>query len=120
MDHRTDGADRAPQNLDRCTKRDWCELAAGHGDEHAAEPEYPNITATAYAEDLVPLDDGVAVPQVWTRLLENELSNAFDRYSIQIAVMHPSSHSHSTECFLTLREARLLAKALSELLDVAP
>jgi hypothetical protein len=102
---------------DRCTKRDWCELSDDDHDQHAAEADIPVITATAYREDMEVSDDGAVVPYVIARLVENEWSNVYDRHSIYLAIVRPRVES---EVNLTLKEAGLLAKALHELLDVAP
>jgi hypothetical protein len=106
----------------QCTERSWCDVSAGHVDEHSCEADLPKITATGYREDFTGLEDGIGVPEVFARLVEHEHSNTFDPFVVQLCIVKPGSSGEVGESatgWLTLHEAGLLAKALTELQGVA-
>jgi hypothetical protein len=92
------------------------------GTRYSCEADLPKITATGYREDFTGLEDGIGVPEVFARLVEHEHSNTFDPFVVQLCIVKPGSSGEVGESatgWLTLHEAGLLAKALTELQGVA-
>lgn len=112
MMNRTD----ATRQTTRCAHRTWCDGAADHLDPHSAEADLPKITATGCREHFGHHDDGVAVPEVWARLVEHEESNTFEMFTAELGVARPDGRN--AVCYLTMREAELLEKALRQVRGV--
>jgi hypothetical protein len=117
INRQLDRPERAIDEVSQCQCRAWCEVPGPtHDGEHSGEADLPKITATAYREDFAAHDDGIVVPEVVARLVEQTgPSNTLEPISIRLSIIRPDEQH--CWCSLTLKEAELLGKALGLLLS---
>jgi hypothetical protein len=103
-------------NRQQCTERNWCDVPGPHHTgAHDGEADVAQVTATGAREAFVVNDEGgIIVPEVVARLVEQtEPSGVHPRFTIDLSVSTPHD---GTNCVLTIHEADLLRRHLTQLL----
>lgn len=107
VDHKTDS---------QCPDRTWCDRGHHEAPEHIGSADLPTVTATADRTAYVAHGAGVLVPEVLVHLYEETApTTSVERYVV-VTTHTPAAKKRSSEVCLTLDEADLLLRHLTQLL----